>query len=99
MKAARAITTTGATIRVMTSPGEKRKVPMWNVQSMGTGKGRYSFLGRMKGNTVKRNSTCDRPMVATMTMTRGRLNRRRRMSSDNAPTAAARATEMTRATQ
>ena len=85
MKAARAITTTGATIRVRTSPGEKRNVPTWKVQLMGTGKGWKSFLGRMKGNTVKRKSTCDRPMVATITITRGRLNSRRRMSSDSAP--------------
>ncbi len=99
MKAARAITTMGATINVRTSPDEKRKVPMWNVQWMGTGKARYSFFGRMKGNTVKRNRTCDNPMVATMTMTRGRLNRRRRMSSDNAPAAAARPTAMTREIQ
>jgi len=27
----------------------------------------------MKGNTVNRNNTWDNPMVATMTMTRGRL--------------------------
>ena len=40
MKAARARTTTGATIRVRTSPGENRKVPTWNVQLMGTGKAR-----------------------------------------------------------
>src|ERR1700721_280359 len=55
MKAARAMTTTGATIRLMTSPEEKRKVPTWKVQSMGTGKARESFFGRMKGKTVNRN--------------------------------------------
>ena len=44
MKAARAITTMGATISVRTSPDEKRKVPMWNVQWMGTGKGAVQLL-------------------------------------------------------
>ena len=38
-------------------------------------------------------------MVATITRTRGRLNRRRSTSSDNPPTAAARAIERTRANQ
>ena len=59
---------------------------MWKVQSMGTGNGSEQLLGPDEGEAaVKRNSTCDRPMVATMTMTRGRLNRRRSTSSDNAP--------------
>src|SRR5579863_10297076 len=54
MKAARPRATMGATMRVTTSPGPNRKVPMWNDQSTGTGKARKSFLGRMKGNRVKR---------------------------------------------
>src|SRR5580658_3685892 len=54
MKAASPSATMGATMRVTTSPGGKRKVPMWNVQSTGTGKARKSFLGRMKGKSVNR---------------------------------------------
>jgi hypothetical protein len=66
-------------------------VPMLKVVEMGTGNARKSLLGRMNGSRVNRNRTWDRPMVATMTMTRGRLNSRRSTSSDNAPAAAARA--------
>ena len=99
MNAASPSATIGATMRVTTSPGAKRNVPMWNDQSTGTGNARNSFLGRMKGKRVKRNSTWDRPMVATMTMTRGRLKSRRSKSSDSAPTAAASTRAATSAAQ
>ena len=45
MKAARARATTGATMRVMTSPGEKRKVPMWKVTVDGDREGPEELLG------------------------------------------------------
>ena len=91
MKAARARATTGATIRVRTSPGLKTKPSTVNVQWIGTGNGRERFFGRMKGSAVNTNRTWERPMVATMTSTRGRLNNRRSNSSESAPMAAARA--------
>ena len=99
MKAARPSATIGATMSVMTSPGGNKKLPMWKDQSTGTGKARKSFLGRMKGKRVKRNRTWERPMVATMTMTRGRLNSRRSKSSESAPTAAASKRAAARAAQ
>ena len=72
---------------------------MWNVTSNGTGNGLYRFFGRMKGSAVKTKSTWLRPMVATITRTLGRLNRRRSNSSLRAPTAAARASARARANQ
>ena len=53
------------------------------------------FFGRMKGSAVKTNSTWLSPMVATMTSTRGRSNRRRSTSSQSAPTPAASPTAST----
>ena len=53
----------------------------------------------MNGSAVSARRTWLRPIVATITRTRGRLKRRRSTSSDNAPTAAARAIESTRANQ
>ena len=72
---------------------------MWKEMSTGTGNGLKRFFGRMKGRAVKTNSTWDRPMVATITRTRGRLNSRRSSSSQRAPTTAARARASTRANQ
>ena len=99
MNNARPSATIGATMSVRTSPGVMISVPMWMVQLTGTGNARKSFFGRMKGRMVKRNSTCDKPIVATMTMTRGRLKSRRRRSSDNAPAAAANANAAASAAQ
>ena len=72
---------------------------MLNEKLNGTGNGLNRFFGRMKGRAVNTNSTWLRPMVATMTSTRGRLNRRRRRSSLSAPTAAASASDSARANQ
>ena len=62
---------------------------------IGTGNGLERFLGRMKGSAVKTKRTWERPMVATMTSTLGRLNSRRSSSSLSAPMAAARPTAST----
>ncbi len=94
-KAARARATTGATMRVSTSPGEKTKPPIVKERWIGTGNGLERLWGRMNGRAVKTNRTWDRPMVATMTSTRGRLNSRRSTSSLRAPMAAARPTART----
>ena len=72
---------------------------MWKEKSTGTGNGLNRFFGRMKGRAVNTNSTWLSPMVATMTSTRGRLNRRRSNSSERAPTAAARSRDSARANQ
>ena len=66
---------------------------------IGTGKGRERFFGRMNGSAVNKNKTWESPMVATITSTRGRLKIRRSVSSQSAPTAAARLNAMTRAIQ
>ena len=97
--AARAMATSGATTSVSTWPGVKRIGAEWKETSIGTGNGSKRFFGRMNGRAVKTNRTWLRPMVATITRTRGRLNRRRSRSSLRAPTAAARNSESTRANQ
>ena len=96
---AKVTATIGATMRVSTSPGEKMVVPRVNDRSNGTGTGLYRLCGRMNGSAVNARRTWLRPMVATITRTRGRLNRRRSTSSDSAPTAAARPMERTSANQ
>ena len=53
----------------------------------------------MKGSAVSASNTSLSPMVATITSTRGRVNKRRSTNSDRPPTPAARATESTRANQ
>ena len=99
MNAATDNATIGATISVSTWPGVKTNPPTLKLQLIGTGNGRDSFFGRMNGSAVSRNSTCESPIVATITKTRGRLKSRRSVSSQSAPTAAARSSAATSAIQ
>src|SRR5271166_3262200 len=64
MKAARESATTGATIKVSTSPGPKMKPSTVNERWIGTGNGRERFLGRMNGRAVNTKRSWERPMVA-----------------------------------
>src|ERR1700683_1213436 len=91
--------TIGAATSDTTSPGGNLKPSSVNEVLIGTGKGSKSFFGLMKGRTVSRYRTCDRPMVATITIIRGRLNSLRSNSSDPAPAAAARMRGVTSAAQ
>ena len=99
MNAATDSATIGATMSVSTSPGVNVKLLTVKLRWIGTGNGRDRFLGRTNGSAVKRNSTCDSPIVATITRTRGRSKIRRNTSSHTAPVAAAAPNAITRATQ
>ena len=90
---ARARAQSGATISVSTSAPMKwcdeRPCPMVKPEWNGSGYACAAVFGRMNGRSVTRNSTCVRPIVATMTSSRGRLNNRRNRSSQPAPITAA----------
>ena len=77
--------TSGAMMSVATSPGCRIPPPIEIVQLNGNGYGTKKSLGATNGSTVNRKRTWLSPIVATITITRGRSNRRRKSSSHSAP--------------